>query len=77
MTQENTGTITNKAKIEKYSSDSVAEDVDSSNNESQVDVIVSVRTGRIILYLSLATIIIMIIAIGVYYIKKEVLPERR
>jgi len=73
MTQENTGTITNKVRIGKYTNDYGSEDVDNQNNESQADVIVSVRTGRIILYISLTIIIIMIIAVGVYLIKKEVL----
>ncbi len=71
MTQENTGTITNKVRIGKYTNDYGSEDIDNQNNESQADVIVSVRTGRIILYISLAIIIIMIIAVGVYFIKKK------
>ena len=73
MTQENTGTITNKAKIGKYSSDFVVEDENINNNDSQVDVIISLRTGRLILYISLVMIGIIIIAIGVYWIKKEIL----
>ena len=75
MTQENTGTITNKVRIGKYTNDYGSEDIDNQNNESQADVIVSVRTGRIILYISLAIIIIMIIAVGVYFIKKKFYRE--
>ena len=59
MTGENIGTITNKVKCEKQ--------------ESQAELIVSIRTGRIILYISLVIVIISIIAIGVYFIKKKVL----
>lgn len=77
MTEENTGTIINKVKIEKYSSDYGTEEVDNNNNESQADVIISIRTGKLILYLSLTMIIITVIAIGVYFIKKGVLQERR
>jgi len=73
MTQENTGTITNKARIEKYSSYNKVEDINTNNDESQADVIVSVRTGRIILYISLAITIVMMIAVSVYFIKKKVL----
>lgn len=61
MTGENTGTVTNKAKIKE------------SNSESQADIIISIKTGRIIIYISLSIIITAIISVGVYFIKKEVL----
>ncbi len=73
MTEEDTGTITNNAKISKYSSDYTAQDINTKNNESQAELIVSIRTGRIVMYTILSITIIAIMAIGVYTIKKEVL----
>lgn len=59
MTGEDTGTITNKAKCQ--------------TSESQAELIVSIKTGRVIVYTILIITTAAIIAIGVYYIKKEVL----
>ncbi|MCI8636511.1 MAG: hypothetical protein HFJ36_01390 [Clostridia bacterium] len=64
MTEENTGTVTNKAKIK---------DVEINSNGSQADIIISIKTGRIVLYILLSIIITAIIAIGIYFIKRKVL----
>ena len=59
MTGENIGIIINKAKCE--------------NSESQAELIISIKTGRIIIYISLVISITAIIAIGIYFIKKRVI----
>lgn len=64
MTEENTGTVTNKAKIK---------DVGINSNGSQADIIISIKTGRIVLYILLSITITGTIAIGVYFIKRKVL----
>lgn len=73
MTEEDTGTITNKAKINKYSSDYTTEDINTKNNESQAELIISIRTGRIIVYTILIISVATMIAVSIYAIKKEVL----
>ena len=62
--KENTGTVTNKAKIK---------DVGINSNGSQADIIISIKTGRIVLYILLSITITGIIAIGAYFIKRKVL----
>ena len=76
MTKENTGTIVNKAKIGNYSNDYMKEDENTKNNESQAEVILSVRTGRILLSICFIMIVVVIIAVGVYVIKNKVLTGR-
>ena len=73
IAQEDIGTITNKAKIGSYSNDNITKDIEDSNNESQAEVIVSIRTGRIILYLSLMIIVAIIIVVSIGMIKKKIL----
>ena len=76
ITQENVGTIINKAKISKYSNESIVEDINMNDNESQADVIISIKTGNVILYLSLIIIIALMTAFSIYFIKKQVLQEK-
>lgn len=87
LNEENLGTVTNTAEIMEDSNDNLIEDIDSTpgnknTNEddiSTVSVIVSVGTGRTILYICLITTIIAILGIGIYLIKDKVLTkdERR
>ena len=83
LTEDNLGTVTNTAEIMEDSNDSLIEDVDSTpgnknTNEddiSTVSVIISVGTGRVILYISLILTIIAILGIGIYLIKEKVLKK--
>lgn len=81
MTQNNTGTIINKAEISKYYNEYMIEDIDSkpaNKNEKEddmsgADVIISVKTGGILTYISITILAISIIGIGIYFIKKKVI----
>lgn len=83
MNQNNTGTTINTAEIKKSNNDLSIKDNDSiaGNNASGEDdistaqVIISIRTGGIITYIALTVSLVLIIGIGVYYIKKKVILE--
>lgn len=75
MNQDNTGTIINTAQIKKASNDYVIQDRDAENDRSTAEVIISINTGIVIMYLSLIISMIMIIGVGIYMIKKKVLRK--
>ena len=87
LNEDNLGTVTNTAEIMEDSNDNLIEDIDSSpgnknTNEddiSTVSVIISVGTGRAILYTCLIITIIAMLGIGIYLIREKVLKtkERR
>ena len=66
MSENNTGPVSNTAEIvDEYHS----------FGSSNADVIISVKTGRLILYLSLAVVINAMIGFGVYWIRKNVVKR--
>ncbi|MDO5557505.1 MAG: SdrD B-like domain-containing protein [Clostridia bacterium] len=73
MTKDNTGTSENKAEIGSYSNVKEREDIDLNNNKTTANLIVSVKTGEIILYTTLIIACIAIVAVGIYIIKKRVI----
>lgn len=84
MNQDNTGTIINTSEIGKSTNDYFIQDIDSiagnkvsgEDDMSTAEIIVSIRTGGIMLYLSFIIIIGSIIGGGSYLIKKKILsPE--
>ena len=84
LNEENLGTVTNTAEIMEDSNDNLIEDIDSTpgnknTNEddiSTVSVIISVGTGRTILYTCLIITIIAILGIGIYLIREKVLMKK-
>ena len=79
--QEFAGTYKNQAEIgEAYNSQGI-EDINSvpgnkninENDIDSADVIISIRTGKVYMYIILVTTIILIIGIGIYLIKKKVI----
>lgn len=80
MTENNTGSVSNTAEIaDAYNmfgisdTDSIPGNVVSTEDDfSNADVIISVKTGALILYLSLALVISAIIGAGVYFINKKI-----
>ena len=81
MTENNTGTIINTAEIlESYNEkgiDSIAGNKQSNEDDiSTVSLILSIKTGEIYLYIGLFIVTILILGIGCYYIKKEVLSSK-
>lgn len=81
MTQNNTGTVINTAEISKSTNDLALKDIDSTEGNkiqgeddmSTAEVIISIKTGGMILYISLFFIIITMIGMGTYIIKKDIL----
>lgn len=84
MTQDSTGTSINIAEINKSSNDYAINDSDSiagnkkdkEDDISSAELIISVRTGLPIMYISIVIIIIGIIGVGVYLIKKKVIKNK-
>ena len=84
MTQDSTGTSINIAEIDKSSNDYAISDSDSiagnkKDNEddiSSAELIISVRTGLPIMYISIIISVIGIIGVGVYLIKKKVIKNK-
>ena len=84
MTNEDGGTIKNTMEIYEASNDENVEDLnsipgdklDGQNDMSTAQVIVAVKTGTIILYIALATAVIVIIGLGFYKIKKVTLNKK-
>ena len=81
ITNSNLGILNNTAEIAQYYGKNGEEDIDSvaSNREqgeddqSSVDVIISIKTGDVIIYIILGITAMLIIAIGVGLIKKYVI----
>lgn len=75
MTEENAGTFVNNAKLVKISNlENIKEKEDAiENNESSAILLISIKTGSIILYMGVTMICLAIIGIGAYFIKKKVL----
>jgi len=81
MNQNNTGTTINTAEIKKSNNDLSIKDNDSiaGNNASGEDdistaqVLISIKTGRFITYITMVAIVMLTIVIGIYAIKKKVI----
>ena len=84
MNENNTGTTINVAEINETNNDFLISDIDSipGNNVSEEDdiskaeLIISIRTGSVGGYITLIIVIIAIIGIGTYLIKKRVLDKK-
>lgn len=84
MNENNTGTTINIAEINKATNDLLLQDIDSipankvngEDDMSKAEVIISIRTGATIWYISLAFMIIVVIGVGVYLINKKVLKSK-
>ena len=75
MTENNTGIIPNTVTLDKISNLEQISEKDSAaqNNESSATLVLSIKTGSPILYISITIGCIAIIAVGAYLIKKKVL----
>ena len=84
MTNENVGTIINVAEIYEATNDEGVEDINSipgdklenQNDMSKVEVLIVTSTGTIILYTTLAIVVITILGFGFYKIKKVTLNKK-
>ena len=81
MNEDTLGTYTNIAEIAEDYNEQGVEDINSTpanrsqgeNDMSQAEVLISIRTGKAIIYISLVLSIIIIIGVGIYFIKKKVI----
>ena len=73
MTELNTGLIHNIAEIYETINDEGMEEIDIENNISSADVIIGVKTGQEVVYITIIMISIVILGVGMYLIKKKVL----
>ncbi len=80
MTEENTGLINNLAEISEDYNGSGMTDINSTpgnktqgeNDMGSADVIISIKTGGPVLYTSLVVVVMIVLAVGIFFIKKEV-----
>lgn len=83
MTENNTGTINNRAEIYEAYNDFAIPDEDSTpankvsgeNDMSSADAIIGVNTGEIVIYITITLISIAILGVGIYFINKKVLRK--
>ena len=84
ITEDLLGTITNNAEIYESYNELGLEDIDSSiankieteDDMGKADVIFSLVTGKIVMYTSIAFVVIALIGFGVFEIKKHVLNKK-
>ena len=81
MTEDNLGLYHNEAEIYEAYNDLGIEDIDSKEGNKQsdeddissADVLITIKTGEVILFIGLSLTIIMIIGTSAYFIKKKVI----
>lgn len=73
MTSNSSGTYTNVASIADSYNESGVQDLNTSNDTSQAQTILGIRTGSVILNITLVVTCIVTIGVGIYFIKKKVL----
>lgn len=73
ITEDNLGTVTNTAEITQDGNVRAMKDIDNEDRRSTVSVIIGINTGRIIMYTSLIIITVIVLALGIYEIRKKVL----
>ena len=73
MNSENTGTITNNAKITKTANSREYVDIDSNDNTSTAQIMITPATGGVFTYLAVVLNSMIIIFAGIYIIKKKVI----
>lgn len=77
MTEDNTGLISNTAGIEQsYNEIGIPENGGTDDNQAMADVILSIRTGTVYLYIALIITMLAIISVGIYLIYKKVLTNK-
>lgn len=83
MTEDNTGIINNTAEIAESENAENIKDKDSTPNNkvqgeddmSSANVLIGVRTGEEVIQITLGLVVLIILAVGIYLINKEVLKK--
>jgi uncharacterized repeat protein (TIGR01451 family) len=73
MTTSNVGTTKNTVEITKYTNSRELKDVNTSDNKDYAEIVIGIKTGDVVMYITLVILSIIIIAGGVYFIKKKIL----
>ena len=84
MTENNTGRINNIAEIAESYNDAGTPDINSipgnkqqgENDMSSADVIISVKTGEVAMYMALVISMLAILGAGIYFIEKKIISRR-
>lgn len=77
MTSSNTGLTNNTAEIDEYYNDAAIVSLNKGNEISSADVIITIRTGSPVMYISIIVMCMAILSVGVYIINKKVLASGR
>ena len=75
MNEDNTGTIKNTGSLQEVKNVSAIEEESTENNTDSAQLIVSIKTGSPVMYISITLTCIAIIATGAYTINKKVLKD--
>lgn len=73
MTEDNTGTVTNKAGITVNSNSKKVQDANNKNDISEISIILSVKTGGAIIISAIVLVVLAIFGAGVWLIKFKVM----
>lgn len=73
MTAGNVGTTKNTVEITKYSNSREFTDINDIDNTDYSEILISIKTGDIVMYISLIIISIIITVGGIFFIKKKIL----
>lgn len=76
MTETNLGLTNNTAEILKSDNSQARPDENSENDKSYANVIIGVKTGAAVTYISITFIIVFAIAIGTYFVSKKILMKK-
>ena len=76
MTETNLGLTNNTAEILKSDNSQARSDENSENDNSYANVIIGVKTGAAVTYISITFIIVFAIAIGTYFVSKKILMKK-
>ena len=76
MTETNLGLTNNTAEILKSDNSQSIADENSENDKSYANVIIGVKTGAAVTYISITFVIVFAIAIGTYFVSKKILMKK-
>lgn len=78
-TESTTGTFTNNAELSKISNIEAIQEKEgeTKNNKSSVDLVISIKTGSVIMYIGITLLCLSIIGLGIFIIKNRILREKK
>lgn len=76
-TENTTGTFTNNAELAKTSNIEAIQEKNGENNKSSADLVISIKTGTVVLYIGITLLCFAIIGFGIFTIKNKVLNKSK